>query len=825
MRVTIRATLACLGVAIAASGVRAAEPPAELSPGPRESLYLEIFINGIDQHVIGRLDRRGDQLYIDVDELGEIGLKPDGLRIGGDRTVALRDIPAVSYDYRPLEQRLDLVVPSSRLIPEMLGYTEPSATPPRSDIGVVINYALQLQREDLPLQSVTSRVLFPLSVSGRSAAGIYKESEQGSAYSQRNKTAVLDGDVRVFAPFGLFINRYYTTYEEGEAETTRLDSYWRYDALDPARSYVVGDFISASLPWTRSLRLGGMSIAREFDVRPDLVTFPVPALGGTAVVPTTVDLYVNGIRQFSGASTIGGPFVLSQPPVLTGAGTATLVYRDALGREVRTTQPLYVDTRLLAKGLSDYAYQIGYPRRNYGTEPSDYAPDAAGTASLRYGFTDAFTFEAHAEATAGLENVGVGGLFKAGRFGVLSASVAVGDADGRGKQISAGYQYVAPRWSFDVYSRHADDDYADLGTLENVPIEKALERASLTLAFRGGHTVSINYTQTDDPSQTLKSVQKLSATGTSRVVALGYSSSWGGSRYTTFANVFRDTELPSSDGAYLAFTVNLGKRTSMYSGASRYDNEDTVVLGTGRPVDYDLGGFGYDLYSETGNDDYRRNSLRVDYRNRFGDWSASWQESSDASGDLTNMSLFGAGALIVLGREVMPARPVYDGFALVSTSGMAGVPVERENRPIGRTNRHGYLLVPDLPSYRTTRLAIDPLVLPLDVSAPVDRLEVSPREQSGLIARFPLDIFRGATLVLVDETGAFLPAGTRMTLIDTGDSALMGYDGQVFFGSLQPANRVQADLGDSPCVADVRFELAQSMRILGPFVCTRAASR
>src|SRR5690606_25058498 len=91
----------------------------------------------------------------------------------------------------------------------------------------------------------------------------------------------------------------------------------------------VGDTISGSLSWTRSLRMAGLQWRRNFSLRPDLITFPMPAFGGSAVVPSTVDVYINNIRRYSG-NVPSGPFVIDNVAGITGFGQANVITRDAL---------------------------------------------------------------------------------------------------------------------------------------------------------------------------------------------------------------------------------------------------------------------------------------------------------------------------------------------------------------------------------------------------------------------------------------------------------------------------------------------------------------
>ena len=55
-------------------------------------------------------------------------------------------------------------------------------------------------------------------------------------------------------------------------------------------------------------------------------------------------------------------------PYINGAGQATVITTDALGRRVNTTVPFYVASNLLQTGMSDFSVSTGLLRRNYWVE-------------------------------------------------------------------------------------------------------------------------------------------------------------------------------------------------------------------------------------------------------------------------------------------------------------------------------------------------------------------------------------------------------------------------------------------------------------------------
>ena len=166
------------------------------------------------------------------------------------------------------------------------------------------------------------------------------------------------------------------------------EGYVRYDTTlmitdeEDATTWTAGDVISDALSWSSSVRMGGISYGRDFSLRPDLVTWPLPEFSGEAAVPTSVDLFVNGYR--AGSTRLQPGYLHPHPIYLTyGAGDAVLVTTDALGRQVSTTMPFYVTSDLLRQGLSDGAMTLGSLRRNYGIENLTTARRRAAAALAR----------------------------------------------------------------------------------------------------------------------------------------------------------------------------------------------------------------------------------------------------------------------------------------------------------------------------------------------------------------------------------------------------------------------------------------------------------
>ncbi|WP_321790505.1 fimbria/pilus outer membrane usher protein [Burkholderia pyrrocinia] len=761
-----------LAAAALALVLRAAAPLAQPAPAPPASapeagmLYLDVSLNGEPTHRIARFQQIGGRLYAASADLNDLGVAAgDRTRPPSNALVALDTLAGLSYDYDAGRQTLDLRVPDALRIPHTFDTRALAAVPPAtSGRGVVLNY---------------------------------------DAYAQTAAHAPLAiwSEARYFDPAGVFSNSGIAYLYDDRQRYVRYDTSWAHSDPAALTTTQIGDTISSSLSWTRSLRLGGVQWRSNFGLRPDLVTFPVPALSGSAVVPSSVDLYVNNVRQFSG-DVPSGPFVINSVPGITGAGNATVVTRDALGRTIATSLPLYIDTRMLAPGLASYSLEAGFLRRAYGVDAFDYARTPAASGSLRYGISERLTVEAHAEATAGVYNGGTGVLARVGG-GVANASLALSGGRDAGIQAGLGYQYVAQRFSIDAQTLRAFGGYGDLGTREGTPVSSATDRITLSFPFLRAQTLSFSYLALKYPGA-----------AASRIGSVAYLVNLGRLTSLTFS-AFQDFRQRDTRGFFASLSIGLGGNTSVTVNSGRQNGESTYAANASRPPDYG-GGFGWNVQAGA-NGGMRYGQGQLQYLGRAGEVTLLAQ-SFDGRG---NASVDVTGAFVLMDGRVMTARRIDDGFALVSTD--AGhVPVLHQNRPIGETDRAGYLLVPDLNAYQNNRVAIDGSRLPADARIAGTALDLAPQARSGVLAHFAVTRYSAASIVLHTPDGKPLPPGLEVRHVESGQRTIVGYDGLTFVDGLVANNRLEISGGGHDCVVAFPYRRPDDGTLprIGPLTCT-----
>ena len=765
-----------------------------------QTLELAVTINGAATGKIGEFILRDGVLLARAAELGELGLRvAETAPRSADGLVMVSALPGVSFSLDPSAQTLQLRAGSAQLLPTLLqaGPPEGAAAPLESGAGATLNYDLS--------DSVTG---------GRHlASGLF--------------------DLRLFSPLGVASTGVLAHAGPSPAgpepsSAIRLDSTYVYSDLAGQRRYRLGDFISGGLSWTRPVRLGGVQVTRDFSMRPDLVTFPLPLVAGSAAVPSTVDVLVNGARVLS-SQVPPGPFQVPQMPVITGAGTVQMTVTDALGRQVTTTLPFYASPTLLAQGLQTYAVEAGAVRRNWGVLSNDYGA-MAGSATWRRGLSSSLTVEAHAEGTAGQAMAGGGLAAEVFGMAVVNLAVAGSSATGHtGGSLSIGAERQARRFSFGVSGVFATPDFRDIAAMngEAVPVRQVSANAGVSLGRWG--SAGVAYALIDRARASTSAVAAPApvpvtsgANGfpvipaqNARVLTANYSVQIH--HVFLYASGFHDFVRQGGDGVVVGLSLPLGPRSSV-SVAGDTESAPHVQVQAQQSVDV-IGDWGYQVFLGVGGGDQEFGE---------GQYKSPWALLSagvdHAAGQTTGRADI-QGALSFLDGRLFASNLINDSFAVVDTGGVRDVPVLYENRGAGRTDAGGRRLVPDLRAFDVNHISIDPTNLPADTLAPVSARDVRPPDRSGVVVRFAVRTVRAALLVLQDEAGHPIPVGATARLQQTGVAAPVGYDGEAFIEDLAPQNRLDVQLPDgSGCVVQFPFTPVKGdIPKVGPLTCRRAA--
>ena len=769
--------LAASVLALAASA--ACAQVADVNPAAVAELYLEVSIDGRATGAVLPFRRHPDgRLVGDLASLREAGLDTARLQLPADGDVELGAIKGLRFSFNPATQSVDLHLEDVARDTAVLT-SRPARAVEQGSVspGFVLNYDLY-----------------------------------GRFGRQRGLSAL--NEVRWFGEHGVVSSSGNLLLAGGERRYVRYDSTWTRSDPGTLSTLQIGDFVTPSLNWSRSYRMAGVEWRKNFDLRPDLLTYPVASVASSAVVPSKVSLYVNGVQQMA-RDVGGGPFIVDGITGLNGAGQATIVTQDALGRNVERTVPLYVDTRLMAAGLSDFAVSAGMLRRDYGLESFHYAKTPVASASLRHGLSDILTLEAHAEGGRSQVAAGMGALLRLGMAGVASASLAGSAGRYRGAQVQLGYQYISQRIAVDVQSMRASKGYGDLGSLDGQSVNRAADRVSTSWSQPLLGSVSANYFRFLPGAVVLAS--GAAQVEQTRLVSLAWSRALGLGAYLS-VSAFHDLDRPTARGVMASLSFSLGSRVSSTLSGGRQNGVANRVATMSRAPDFG-GGFGWGLQSGASGAS-RYDQAQLQYLGAHGLVNASVNRAGGETAASAGMS----GALVAMDGALLPARQVGNAFVLVST-GLPGVPVLQENRPIGVTDANGRILLPNLIPYSTNLVAIDTAGLPADLRVRSSSMQVVPRALSGVQASFPVERYRAATVILHDVEGKPVAPGTRVRVVGATEAAetIAGYDGMVFVEGLSGRTRLRVGSGAAAC--EVVFDYASDsagIPTIGPLRCLPA---
>lgn len=745
-------------------------------------LYLEVELNHSRLPQLHRFELRDGRLHADPATLRALGFRAPGHAEGA--TVPIETLPGVQVQYDPARQRVAIDAPLALLDLETtrLDSTSARTLPPAdSSPGMLLNYDLY-------------------ATDGSHGSGITASSE-----------------LRVFGiGRGVFSNtavsRRYRGPDSGwQGESVRLDSRWELSFPERAITATIGDTFTGFLDWTRPARIGGVQIGRNYGLQPYRITTPLPEFLGEAAVPSDIELYINGMRQYSGRAPVG-PWELGAAPGVTGAGHAQVVLTDAFGQVRSLDFPFYSTQRLLAPGLSDWSVSLGAVRRGYGIRSFSYHGAPVASASWRYGVSGRFTAEGHAEGGDGLANAGVGGAWLLGMAGVLHASHARSRLNGvHGSQSALGYAWNNRRFNVSFDSRRTSGDYRDVASLYSLPPSPRSERATAGFNASRLGNVSLSYTRLDHRGEKAE---------TSRYAGLSWNRSFAG-RWSASLSVNQNLDDGSDRSLHLGLRIPLGDIHQFSTSLQRNRDSNQLVADLSKPVRGELG-HGWRLQGRAGD------------RGGGGLAEATWQTEAARLG--AGISRYhgtrhswaqASGSLVRMGGGTFASRRIHDAFAVVSTDGHAGIPVMHENRFVGETDRRGLLMVPRLNAWQRNKLSIDPLDLPADVRVGQVDLIAVPRDRSGVSVQFEVRPVRAAVAVLHDEDGQPLPMGSRVRVEATNREAVVGFDGEVYMEDLESVNYITVDSGRGTCVARFEYQVESGAVIprIGPITCDHAPVR
>ncbi|WP_058369183.1 fimbria/pilus outer membrane usher protein [Psychrobacter sp. ENNN9_III] len=757
-------------------------------------LYLDVTLNGASKGLI-HFVYHDDRLWATTAVLQQMGfILPQDV----NDTIPLKSLPDLKIDYDMRQQSLELIAPLNMLnLDTTIRNTRTNKRPiPTVSPGLLLNYNIHATQNHHNAKNLSA----------------YTELRAFNAHGVVSSTALTTGNRSADSV---------SLDGEWKGQTVRLDTSWSQSFPDKLLTVRAGDILTGALSWTRSTRLGGLQIGTNFDLQPYRSTTPLPSFFGSATLPSEVELYVNGLEHYSG-QVPAGPFELKTAPSISGAGTAQLVVTDALGQSTTLNYSLYDTHRLLQPELLDWSLELGAVRESYGIESFDYGDTIAASGTLRYGVSNNFTAEAHAEVVHGLSNAGIGGTWLLGRAGgILFASIASSDSQGEdGIQYSTNYSWNNNRFSMGFNALGTHGVYRDVGSQYGAAPVRRSEQISTGYSSPSLGSFGLSYNQTTQAE--MESTKFVSA----------YWSKAFGKGLSLNMNYNHDLNHSANSNISIGASLSLDRNMSISSSMQHTDEHNVVIADISKSV------------KRSGGIDWRAQVRRSAATNSATllDKNIENYNSVSALAELSYLGRYGRvqggissidsqyatyasgiGSLVMMGGGIFPARQIDNGFAVVSTGDIANVPVLLQNNPVGTTNKHGLLLVTSLNAYQNNKIGIDPMQLPADTRINKVNIEAAPMDRTGVMVVFDIAPVRSATIILTDSAYQPIALGSQVKILSNEDAptSVIGFDGEVYLDTLGEDNILEVTT-PSDGICTVKFHYAKQsdeIPLIGPLVC------
>ncbi len=759
-------------------------------------LFLNISINSNPSEDLFSVKQSKDgKLYIRSGDLKTLRVKMDE-HIPDSQWVCINELKGIQFKYLENEQSLNLQVPASMLT----GYSVELSGQQTTSSGLlkmkplnaaILNYSLY--------HTITNDE----SIFSGSAEGIFNSAlgnfSSGVLYNGSNETSY------------------------SHEKWVRLESKWQYVDPEKVRIYTLGDFVSNSSDWGSSVRLAGFQWSSAYTQRGDIVTSALPQFSGSAALPSTLDLYVNQQKIYSGLVP-SGPFDIKQLPFISG-NEVTLVTTDATGQQIITKKPYYFSSKILAKGINEFSVDVGVPRYNYGLYSNDYDDATFASGAIRYGYSNSLTLSGGVEAsTDGLTNLGTGFAKNLFGVGVINADIAASQyKDENGYSALVGLEgRISKNISFNTSYRKVFDNYFDLARVSQIRYLKENQisaepqnylsysaladeiiRAGINYNFYAGYGVYVGYNQIKYSDNSYK---LLSAN-----LSGSLNKNWG-----FYSSAYKDYENHKDYGIYFALRYTPSTRTNAITSVSSDSGRLTYRQEVFVLSEPKINSFGWGGYVERDQDAHTNNaSIYGSYRAR----AAYLTGRYNRIGDNDQVALSATGSLVAAAGRIFAANEIGDGYAVVTNAGPQSQ-IINGGINLGTTDKSGRFLIPSLMPYRENHIYLDPSYLPLNWNVKSTDQKTVVGYRQGTLVDFGAHQVISGLVRIVDKNNTPLLPGYSVRINGQQD-AVVGYDGEVFVPNLLRQNKLEVDLLDhGSCQVNFTYNSNQySTKKLGPYIC------
>ncbi|MEB3755138.1 fimbria/pilus outer membrane usher protein [Acinetobacter sp. MD2(2019)] len=713
---------------------------------PLEEILAGIWINQLNMNKDILVLKQDDHYFIDCQILSEYNLDLKQLKRSASNNNycdVSGDKDSLSSHFDESSQALKLEVPPSLFKNQTGADTEQHID--RADFGAFMNYEL-----------------------------FYGHQKDEDDRSNRFNTLV---ELGIFKDYWLFNNAFTYFNEPTLKKVVRVNTTLQLDFPEKMTSLTLGDTTTPYNPLINSLRFGGISWGTNYQTRPGFIYWNVPSLSGSAKIPSTVDLYINGVSVYQQQVT-PGDYNLQVGANLQQTGQAEIVVEDILGNRSVQSFPVLLSSQLLRKGLNDYNISMGKLRYNYSLDSSDYR-DFFASGFFRRGISNQTSLGLNAAYSKDIQNLGIMWTQAIASKFVVDTLVMASHDDQSKYNYAYGFSTSKDfnNLTIGFRTRYQDQNYKFIGD--------SLEMNSSTLKYENlaylaiskvpvFGSINFNYAQQSyyrnpnlDVSNTLNN--KVFTVGIYRNINPKLDLS------VSYFKAFGDIK---NSGASLALTYRFDQQRAVHASATsngdanlkyqKYSNQQ-------QGFDYSLGG------------SYRNNQMLYTfdgvYKTDMGDLNFQYYQGRKNNETQFNFK----GAVVWLDNQFALTKSVNNAFALVKMGQYPDVDFYLTNSLVSKTNSKGYAFIHNVIPYLPSEIRFDENQLPVEDKIETAQHVVTGLNQRGYLINYPIYRAKNITIRPLKQSQQGFNKGSELHVNNKeNDVYPIGSDGTVTLYSLIP---------------------------------------
>ena len=531
--------------------------------------------------------------------------------------------------------------------------------------------------------------------------------------------------------------------------------------------------------------MAGAAFFSQYSLQPSYLTHPSGSYELFLNQPSKVTVYIND-RLVQMLNLPAGRHNLRDFPFASGLNDLRIELTDESGRTETKTYTYFSNNTLFMPGLDELSYAVGSPWSDLSGEREYDSGQTTVSGFHRFGVNQHFTVGANIQRDPAQSVFGMDSLLST-KIGYFSFEPAYSTVQGRPSGYAAKLRYIMQNylgkerfnrfWALEVNG--FSEDFMEFGAVREDPYPIALKLIgthSRAVSKNAALNFNVSYQFNRLPNDELSRSFSLSA---------GLNKRWNKNLSSTF-NMVHQRSPNGGDGmsvmAYLVYSIPDQRQFVTAShdtstGNSRADWNYQPHSGAG--------GFGAQANIQE-KDDTQSYGALMDYTGNRARMNASHQvafpkeeedpnqavPTSTKSTSITTLHI--STALVFAGGHFSLGRPVTDSFVmLVPLENLEGQNVkvnpQTNGAYIAQTDWLGSAVVPELPSYSVSGIALDSKSLTAGAALPRDNFLVKPPYRSGYAIEIGSDatVYLNTKLENEDGTPAAMLAGQAYYLDDS----------------------------------------------------------